>query len=252
MDDKTQPDSEGGDKGAQGNVSLEEQNRGLMQGMMAEREKRQQLELEVRELKGKMDAYSKKADAPKAYTREELNALVDDGKLDRARADQIMDAQLERNVKERVSADVVSAMQTQRRDERVQAELDRYLDVIPDVQTTGSEARQKVEQEFQYLVSLGDAPDKATELKALRSVFGPANKLQKSQPTRETHQETGGSTPDGDTGGQHDDDVPKGLTAAQRAYYKPLVERGMYKGWKAVTEELKHADQRLVKRYANR
>ncbi len=248
MDVNNQPESEGKEKGAPGNVNLEEQNRGLMQGMMAEREKRQALEREVSELKGRMETLNKQQTAPKQYTRHELEQLIDDGKLDRSKADQIMDAQIEARVRQSVTDDVRAEMVTRSRDDRVAAELDRYVASIPDVATPGTDARRRVEQEFQYLTSLGDAPNKATELKALRAVFGPADGLQKSEPSRETHQEAGEDT-GGEDSGMRTDGIPKGLTEAQRVYYKQLIGT-VYRNWKEVEDELKYANPQLTKRYA--
>ena len=251
MDVSNEPAPEGKGEGKPGGVSLEEQNRGLMQGMMAEREKRHALERQVSELKGKMDALQKTASEPKQYSRQELSALVEDGKLDQGQADQIMENQLRAKVTREATDAAVSAVNANSRNDRISAEIGRYKDAVPDVLSDGSAARQRVEQEFQYLVSLGDSPDAATELKALRAVYGPVDRLQKGEPGRETHQETGGEDPDagGDDDSMRTDGMPKGLTAAQRAYYKPLIGR-LYKDWGEVQAELKYANPRLVKKHA--
>lgn len=251
MDDKHQADPDGKGDAARGDVNLKEQNRALKQGLMSEREKRHAVEREVSELKGRMDALSKQTTAPtKTYSRSELRALVDEGKLDEARADEIMDQQLTSKVTSTVTDSVVSALSSNQLKDRVEAEIGRYTALVPDVMETGSAARQRVEQEYQYLTSLGDAPDKATELKALRSVYGPVDKLTKSEPARETHQEHGDDSVDTGDDGMRTDGMPKGLTAAQRAYYKPMIGR-QYKDWKAVEDELKYANPRITKRYAN-
>lgn len=249
MDVNNQPDPDGKGEGKPGGVSLEEQNRGLIQGMMAERDKRHALERELSELKGTVEGLKTQTQEPKVYTRQELAGLVDDGKLEQGQADQIMENQLRAKVTQEAKDAAVSAVAMQSRTERVNGEIAQYRAAVPDVDVAGSAARQRVEQEFQYLVTLGDKADAATELKALRAVYGPVNKLQKSEPSRETHQETGASEPEGDDD-TRTDGLPKGLTAAQRAYYKPLIGR-LYKDWDAVKEELKYANPRLSKRYAN-
>ena len=249
MDDNHQSDPEGGGKGAPGSVNLEEQNRGLLQGMLAEREKRHNLEREISELKGQMEGLRAKADAPKQYTRQELASLVDDGKLEQGQADQIMENQLRAKVTKEAKDAAVAAVTSNARIDRVNTEIARYKEAVPDVLNDGSAARQRVEQEFQYLVALGDDPNAATELKALRAVYGPVDNLQKGEPARETHQETGGEDPDAGDDGMRTDGMPKGLTAAQRAYYKPLIGR-LYKDWDEVQAELKYANPRLVKRHA--
>ena len=252
MDVNNEPASQGSDKGKPDAVNLEEQNRGLMQGMMAERDKRHALEREVSELRGQMNALNKQATQPKTYTSEQLASLVEDGKMDQATADRIKETQLHDRVTAQAREEANKVVATQARNDRIAADLEAYMTAKPELNEAGSAARSRVEREFQYLVSLGDKPDKATELKACRAVYGPVDSLQQGTDARETHQETGGGdSQDTDSGGSRGDDAPKTLTAAQRAHYKPLVGK-LYKDWSEVEAELKYADPRLVKRYANR
>ena len=74
------------------------------------------------------------------------------------------------------------------------------------------------------------------------------DELQKSEPGRETHEEAGDDS-SGHDEGMRTDGIPKGLTEAQRAYYKPLIGR-LYKDWKEVEAELEYQNPRLSKRYA--
>jgi hypothetical protein len=105
----------------------------------------------------------------------------------------------------------------------------------------GSEIRDRIQQEYTYLLGLGDKHCEATQLKAIRAVLGPVEKLKAAKSGRtshEGHRETGGGGGAGPRGGQGN----LKLSAKERTHYEGKVGPGkLYKDWKAVEDELKFA-----------
>jgi hypothetical protein len=203
-----------------------------LEALEAERAKRQSMQVELAELRGKVDGLSASQSQPKKeereYTRAELRQFVDDGKLTEDQADEIRERQSEA----RLGKKLTQKVETTTRTDRVQAIIDQYKAAKPDIMIPGSDDRAKVEREFQYLVSLGHPQTLETEAAALRAAYGPVETLAKGKPSLETHQD-GGS---GDGGKSDGDDEkaaggPRGLTAEQRAHYMRQIDRGFYDGW---------------------
>lgn len=163
-------------------------------------------------------------------TRAELQTLVDEGKL----SSEQMDAEVERQIESRVEARILSQVdqrtKAQRRADTVSSELQRYKEVIPALTQDGSEERGRVQKEFQYLVErLGEPADTATELKAVRAVFGPSERIREiTRETREADPETLGGGGAGGNGANNG--VFTGLTQTQRTAYQAMIDRGLYTG----------------------
>ena len=114
----------------------------------------------------------------------------------------------------------------------------------------GSELRDKIKAEFNYLVrdlgEPGTGPDLIkTQLKAIRAVLGPLDKLEKASSARraqESHEEggSGGGKPNNPGGGSSKKLVDH-LKGEAKDYYANLVKKGVYKDWDAVEKELKYA-----------
>ena len=91
---------------------------------------------------------------------------------------------------------------------------------------------------------MGFPDNKVTEVAALRAAFGDPAAIRAARDTGrngpgETHQEVGNSGERPGNSGLEADGKPKGLTAREDAHYANLIGRGVYKDWKAVTEERK-------------
>ena len=219
---------------------------GVQKGMLVEREKRQAAELEAAELRGKLD--SRPAEAKPEYTRAQLAGLVDEGRLNQAQADALMDEQIERKVTEKVTATTADVIDGRTRDHHAQTDIDKYKDAIPDLMDDGSEARAAIQEEiaFQKQFTSGRITLE-TELMALRALYGPAGRLKKGHKVDpETHQGTGN---DGD------EDDPKrgvkdlGLTERELAYANKQIGRGLYKDLEQYAAEVKaHGNQELRQR----
>ena len=113
-----------------------------------------------------------------------------------------------------------------------------------------SAAFAKLQTEFTWLTGHGHAKDQSTELAAARAAFGPIKDVEATARPgkRATHEETGGH---GDDAGDGGDGLPKDikLSERERTHYASQVGHELrYPDWKAVAEELKHANPTLRKR----
>lgn len=232
--------SESSEKDRPGDDSLAKKAEAFETGMMAERAKRQKLELEMAELKGKVDVLSTKpAEASQDFSRAELKRLVDDGKLTQEAADRTLDEQQSKRIERTVQKTVESTIGRQTQAQRVQSEIDRYKAALPDIVNEGTEARAKAASEYQYLTGLGHPDSVVTELAALRAAFGPAERLVNGKVERETSQDVGSDG--GDSEHPDKDGAPKGLGLDARKYYEKQIETGQYKDWAAVKKALNRA-----------
>lgn len=195
-------------------------------------------------LEAKLDAVIEtraKTVEAKRYTRAELNAMVAAGTATQEQADSQMDFQLREEAKSeaaRVSTEIVSQAQ---RKTLVDSEIARYKSLAPEILDDTHETRDRIKEEYKYLLGLGDSNSVETQLKAIRAVLGPLDRLEKARSGRkdlESHQETGGE-------GSGKSKTPKSLvdtlSSREKDYYDGMIKKGQYKDWKAVEDELKFA-----------
>lgn len=210
--------------------------------LQAEREQRARLEGELEALRRTPPPQA--APPPPRYSAAQLQQMIDEGKATvgqvLAYQEETLRKELATTLDEKVQATLTATAKTS----SLNQEMERYKAVVPEVIQEGTPERQKVTQEFSYLVSLGyDARDPRTELMAVRAALGSVETIQakraaKTIPTgRETMQDiqaNGGAK-------ASEPDVLKKMTAAQRQHYQRMIDRNVYKGWDEVRDELKFA-----------
>lgn len=212
----------------------------------AERKSRQKLEGKLAKLLGEVEGLKAGQQKPKeetVYTRTQLRALVNEGKI----TEDQMDAQLEKQLRAEVEKSAQSAVMSQTQASKISAELARYTEAHPDLTDEDSDLRARVVAEFKYLVDLGDNPNSlATELKAVRAVLGASGAPKGKKKTPETHEEAGSSGEDVSRG-TGADAWAKGLSAKQKEHYTKLVNQGVYKGFgdKTLQKEVELARSRM-------
>lgn len=217
--------------------------------------KRQTLEVQLAELRGKVDGLettakaAPKTDKPAAtqFTRAQLREAVDNGRITQAESDAIWDDQQERRTTERLSAVKTEVKQEITDTAKVGAQIDRYKALLPDLSNRTSDSFKKVEAEFRYMTAeLGMPKSEKTELAALRAVYGPVDTLEqkaRAKDTRpDTHRESGGRG--AGSGGADDgpEGAPRDLSPKLKSHYQTMIDRRMYKGWDdpVLKDELKH------------
>lgn len=188
----------------------------------------------VRDLEGQLEqARVPPPETPREtpkQSRAQLLDLVDEGSLTQAQADTIWEDQLRKDI----LAEARQEVSTSRIADNINKEMDRYVELIPDIEVAGSDDRKKVQAEYRELVRFGSPAGLTTELAALRAVYGPVSKIKKSKADVETHQETV-------SGGEPEvKENPLKLNARTKAYYEKRIDMGLYKDWDEVKEELKY------------
>jgi len=193
-----------------------------------------------------------------AYTWEQLSEAVQEGKITDGVAQQIWSDQNRRLAVKEARETIAGEMAAQTTAAKVDAEIGRYRDLVPQIMDQSSEQRQRVTREFHRLTNDMGFPknELRTELAALQAAFGPIDALAKAvKPKKEGHQDVSH-----DDGGAEDDDkaedpggaAPSSLGAEEKRYYENAIGRGVYKDWGAVKEELKFANSRVRRKYGAR
>lgn len=190
------------------------------------------------------------AEPPKRYTRAELRAAVEANQITAEQSDDIWAKQVREESREDAIAAATDVVTSKATKERIDADLTKYKRLKPEIMQAGSETRDKIVEEFNYLKSIGDPGTIETELKAIRAVLGPLDKLEKAAGARrsEESEEQGGS----DSGGGQRKNTSKKLVdhlnADAKAKYQERINKGLYKDWDAVEKELAYASRNVRQR----
>ncbi len=182
------------------------------------------LERETAELRGRVDGLSASREEVKEMTRTEITAALQNDQITQAEADRMLDDQATRRAETIARETAEKTVETATRKGMLTEEVKRYTDLVPEVLTEGSDARAKVQQEYNYLTALGQPATLETELMALRSVYGPPDRLSSTaRKARETHQEIGNGEDTEETGSSK---WPKGMNKRFKDHYKGQVDSG--------------------------
>jgi hypothetical protein len=208
------------------------------------------------DLEAKLEAAkaAPKVEAPKRYTRAELTAMVDSRQINQEQADAQLDYQVREDAKadaQRVALETVTSAERKR---YVDAEIGRYKAVAPEILDDASETRERIKEEYNFLVgTLGDPNGLDTQLKAIRSVLGPVEKLERARNAKsghESHRETGGGGGASEGGTKGDVKLTyANLSSREKAHYDKLISSGIYKDVKAVNEELAYSNPTTRRKY---
>lgn len=199
----------------------------------------------------------------KSFTRIELERFVEEGRIDRSEIDTILANQLRTEVRNEVRQEISTALSEHDRSTRVSSQIGRYRRALPNLDKTGTEERQRLEDEYTYLTQqMKLPPTEETELIAARTAFGPIEKVEsvrpvESQPLSHNELGTGDAGPVGNLDNQP---LPNRggppaelkLTVDETRYYEDLIGKNIYSGWPAVAEEIKLADPRVRSRHGAR
>lgn len=203
----------------------------------AQREREERIRLEER-LKAREEHPSQQEPE---YTWDQLEAAIAEGRITRQWAQDHREKVVARRVANEVLNKVKTETQTTQHVNTIQSEIDRYKAAIPEIMQAGSVERTKVEQEYNYFINhLGYPATVATQLAATRAALGAIETVERTvhakrtaikEPFMETHSSSRKPQP---TGKKKVD----GLDARQKAHYEHMIEKGHYRGWDEVEEEL--------------
>lgn len=207
---------------------------------------------ELAELRGRVSAQPppKQDEPPAEYTRAQLDKAVENGQITEAQRDDILERQNAARVQRQIDQAVDSKVTGITREQQVTQQIGEYADVEPNLIKDGTDERRRVKQQFDAYVAMGLPKTKATELAALRTVFGDIDVLRakKSRTQEYEHHEEGigGEPPDASS-------TPQGtklkLTKDERRYYEQCIQKGIYKDWKEVEKEMEYANPKVRSRH---
>lgn len=171
----------------------------------------------------------------KEYTWAELEHFISEGQITRDQAQEYKDKQTEARLRRELKAE----RERESSQSHLLSQIDQYKQLIPDVMVPGSEARQKYEQEYAYLVrTLGYKEDYATQLAATRAAFGDiervkrTNQVKPSLTSKESFVET--HTPPGQklVTKAFKDTLPE----YKVKHWEKMMKAGLVKSWKDVED----------------
>lgn len=206
----------------------------------------QQLREEKARLEGQLEATRTAPPVvePKAEPRlswTQLQAGIQDGKITEVQARDYDRETIKQELRVELNQRLDQELTVKTRATTVQSQLDDYKTTVPEILTPGTPERVKLQAEFDYLVRMGyDAKDPRTDLIALRTTFGDVKvaKDRREAKTGIQERETMQDIPASGKPKQDEKDPLKNITSEQKKYYQRMIDRGQYKGWKEVREEL--------------
>jgi hypothetical protein len=193
----------------------------------------------------------RQVEKPKVYSKTELKAAVEAGQISQEQADEVWDRQRDSQIREAARTEALEAVKGQSTKERIDDAISKYRQLKPEIMERGSETRERISEEYKYLVSAGSPESVATELAAIRAVLGPLEKLEKAASARRSadHEQQGGGSGDGKPkGGGSSKKLVDHLKDDAKEYYERGIKGGRYKGWDDVEAELKYASPSVKRR----
>ena len=229
--------------------TMEQEASALKTGMLAERDKRHTLEVEIATLKGQQKVEPKTQD----ISRTDLRRQVDDGSLTEDQMSEILERQSERRIRQETALENAATVSASVEQGRLQAEIDKYIAFKPELRVDGSKELLEVGKEAAVQAQFtGQATNSfVTQVAALRAVYGPSDQLQAAtKPAPETHEEGGGDDGDAEI---RQDGTAKGLTKRERDFCERQVESGVYKTMdEATAARVKWANPEVRRRHGAR
>lgn len=214
--------------------------------LQQEREARARLEGELEAMK-RTPAPSTPATPPR-YTAGQLQQMIDEGKATVGQVLAYQEETLRQEMASTLEKKVEEKLSSARKVLTVQQELDAYKQLVPGIVDGTAPERRKVEQEFAYLVQMGyDARDPRTELMAARAALGSVETIKARHQAKSiiTPRETMlDQSTSNNTSTPAVKDPLKALPSAHRQHYQKMIDRGVYKGWDEVREELAYVPGR--------
>ena len=210
-----------------------------------ERERADSLEVELQAIRAELDALKTPAvTETRTPSWIELEAAIAEGRITRAQASEFREQEVLKKAEKAVQARMDQAQRRQ----MISYELSRYVVAAPDLNDRASDLRQRVDNEFDFIISTHGrdsrvlSPDerRTFELQAVRAVLGPVETVRvASRPAAQPHMEMSGTGAKPMPKVNPDQALLDALKPEQVTHYRKMIEAGLYQGWKDVVAELK-------------
>ena len=168
-----------------------------------------------------------------------------------------MDIQARQDAEAAASRVATNVVAQDKLKERVTTDIAQYKRLAPEILDDDHETRQRIRIEYNELIAIGDDPNSlATELKAIRAVLGPIDRLEKARggKTRtESHRETGGAGDGAEDGVKTPGGgkLVKTLTTREKEHYSKQIGK-QYKDWADVEATLAYANPETRRKHGAR
>jgi hypothetical protein len=174
------------------------------------------------------------------YSVTELDNAVAAGQITQTQRDQIFATQIERKAMAQATQAATQIIESTTRENTLDTQLQQYASIAPDVTRDGSPLRQRVAQEFEFLVQNGAPRDLTTELAAVRAVMGPLERAKQYAQGSRRGPEFGRDSYGGSMSPieRRAADAFDRLDPMKQQYYQKLINQGLYPDKKAVISEL--------------
>jgi hypothetical protein len=178
---------------------------------------------------------------PREYSVTELDSFVQAGQITQQQRDQIFAQQVERKAVQTARTEAAQIIEHTTRENSLDSELQQYASHNRELMQEGSPTRQRVAQEFEYLVQRGAPRDLSTELAAVRAVMGPIERVRQYAQGRprnpDMNQDSYGSRAMSPRERRVEDAFSR-LSPQQKQFYEKHIQSGLYADKAAVLSEL--------------
>ncbi len=173
----------------------------------------------------------------------DIQKQVDEGTLTQGQALQIATRQTEerlrKDLRKEFADETARSTQASQAEAGITAQINRYVEAMPDLGVEGSDALEPVVAEYKFIVSMDGEPKTEQDrlkyqLRALRTKFGDAATIKERATRRETHVETTTGSGGGGSPAVHPDQTSDfnkaGLPKDWWDFYDYQIAKGLYKG----------------------
>lgn len=243
-----QPAADDQPRGDDGKFIAQETHDSVVRERDAERERSARLEADNAELrKPPPSATPPSAEKEfKFYSAKELSTAVEKGLIDEDQKFEQLQVQSEKRTEEVVRKTIRSEAQTKSNADGVEG----YLTLMPNLRTNGSDEHKKFAAEWDFQIKNGAPNSEGTKMSALRSAFGPLDRLQRAKGVSDAHAPKSAHEEVGNRGDNppaaNNGDLWAKLPAGDKAWYTDAIARGLYANQAAVVEEIKFAATQTV------
>ena len=173
---------------------------------------------------------------PETWSPEQLQALVDEGKITSAQMINQLRLQDRREIQQELSQRIDKEKATAAAEAQLNARIAPYVQAMPELARADSDRFKQFDTRRKALIAEGYADDLRTQLTALRLEFGdPSSAKIEETTTQRTARSAETTTPPSrrtqDGKPRSGKDPLSGFDDREREHYEKMVRSGQFKGW---------------------
>lgn len=200
------------------------------------------------------EAAQVKIQPEKIYTEDELQELVDANRLKPAVMARYLARVEAQAAAKAVRAEIEAELKGVVSNKTINDKIEKYADAIPALRDQSSDEFKEFAAAYKELVAEGKPETVATELDALRAIYGrdpskhSKSEVREKTSERRTQETTGSRGSKAASDGKTSSGIPKFLPPTVAAHYERMIEKGVYKSTKdpAFVAEMKIYERKLA------